>query len=312
MKLLQRTLPALALACCLLLSGCTFPQGSGTKLSLEDVPAYSGEPYVEINGNEPDFSSSDLTEEAFETYSALDSLGRCGTAYANVGVELMPTEDRGDIGQVKPSGWHTVKYDCVDGKYLYNRCHLIGYQLTGENANEENLITGTRYLNVEGMLPFENMVADYVQETENHVLYRVTPIYEGSDLVARGVQMEALSVEDQGAGICFNVYVYNVQPGVTIDYATGESWLEDEAPETSGSTSETAQPQEPESTQEPQDTQTETGEEERYVLNTNSHKFHLPTCPSVESIKEDNRQDYTGTREDLIAQGYSPCGQCKP
>lgn len=312
MKLLQRTLPALALVCCLLLSGCTFPQGSGTKLSLEDVPAYSGAPYVEINGNEPDFSSSDLTEEAFETYSALDSLGRCGTAYANVGVELMPTEDRGDIGQVKPSGWHTVKYDCVDGKYLYNRCHLIGYQLTGENANEENLITGTRYLNVEGMLPFENMVADYVQETENHVLYRVTPIYEGSDLVARGVQMEALSVEDQGAGICFNVYVYNVQPGVTIDYATGDSWLEDEAPETSGSTSETAQPQEPESTQEPQDTQTETGEEERYVLNTNSDKFHLPTCPSVESIKEENRQDYTGTREDLIAQGYSPCGQCKP
>lgn len=306
MKLLQRTLPALALVCCLLLSGCTFPQGSGTKLSLEDVPAYSGEPYVEINGNEPDFSSSDLTEEAFETYSALDSLGRCGTAYANVGVELMPTEDRGDIGQVKPSGWHTVKYDCVDGKYLYNRCHLIGYQLTGENANEENLITGTRYLNVEGMLPFENMVADYVQETEDHVLYRVTPIYEGSDLVARGVQMEAMSVEDQGAGICFNVYVYNVQPGVTIDYATGKSWLEDEAPETSGSTSE------PESTQEPQDTQTETGEEERYVLNTSSHKFHLPTCPSVESIKEDNRQDYTGTREDLIAQGYSPCGQCKP
>lgn len=312
MKLLQRTLSALALVCCLLLSGCTFPQGSGTKLSLEDVPAYSGAPYVEINGNEPDFSSSDLTEEAFETYSALDSLGRCGTAYANVGVELMPTEDRGDIGQVKPSGWHTVKYDCVDGKYLYNRCHLIGYQLTGENANEENLITGTRYLNVEGMLPFENMVADYVQETENHVLYRVTPIYEGSDLVARGVQMEALSVEDQGAGICFNVYVYNVQPGVTIDYATGDSWLEDEAPETSGSTSETAQPQEPESTQEPQDTQTETGEEERYVLNTNSDKFHLPTCPSVESIKEENRQDYTGTREDLIAQGYSPCGQCKP
>ena len=312
MKLLQRTLPALAQVCCLLLSGCTFPQGSGTKLSLEDVPDYSGEPYVEINGNEPDFSSSDLTEEAFETYSALDSLGRCGTAYANVGVELMPTEDRGDIGQVKPSGWHTVKYDCVDGKYLYNRCHLIGYQLTGENANEENLITGTRYLNVEGMLPFENMVADYVQETENHVLYRVTPIYEGSDLVARGVQMEALSVEDQGAGICFNVYVYNVQPGVTIDYATGDSWLEDEAPEKSGSTSETAQPQEPENTQEPQDTQTETGEEERYVLNTNSDKFHLPTCPSVESIKEENRQDYTGTREDLIAQGYSPCGQCKP
>ena len=223
MKLLQRTLPALALVCCLLLSGCTFPQGSGTKLSLEDVPAYSGEPYVEINGNEPDFSSSDLTEEAFETYSALDSLGRCGTAYANVGVELMPTEDRGDIGQVKPSGWQTVKYDCVDGKYLYNRCHLIGWQLTAENANKQNLITGTRYLNIEGMLPFENMVADYVKETGNHVLYRVTPVFEGSNLVASGVQMEAWSVEDDGEGICFNVYCYNVQPGVEIDYASGES-----------------------------------------------------------------------------------------
>ena len=196
--------------------------------SLEEIPDYTGEPYVVLEENQPEFTAADYTTEAFESYSPLDALGRCGTAYANVCEETMPTEERGEIGQVKPSGWHTVKYDCVDGKYLYNRCHLIGYQLTGENANEENLITGTRYLNVDGMLPFENEVADYVDETGNHVLYRVTPIYEGTDLVAQGVQMEAWSVEDQGEGVCFNVFVYNVQPGVTIDYATGDSWLTEE------------------------------------------------------------------------------------
>ena len=178
-----------------------------------------------VNENKPDFSAESLSDEAFEIYSSLDLLGRCGVAYANVGPELMPTEERGEIGQVKPSGWQTVKYDIVDGGYLYNRCHLIGYQLTGENANEQNLITGTRYMNVEGMLPFENIVAEYVRETGNHVRYRVTPIYEGMDKVARGVQMEALSVEDQGFGVCFNVFVYNVQPGIEIDYATGESRL---------------------------------------------------------------------------------------
>ena len=191
--------------------------------SLSDVPEYAGTPYVELNNNEPDFSEEDLTTQSFETYSGLDALGRCGTAYANIGLDLMPTEERGRIGQVKPSGWHTVKYDVVDGKYLYNRCHLIGYQLSGENANERNLITGTRYLNVDGMLPFENMVADYVKETGNHVLYRVTPVFEGMNLVATGVQMEALSVEDNGEGISYNVFVYNVQPGISIDYQTGES-----------------------------------------------------------------------------------------
>ena len=165
-----------------------------------------------------------MTTEPFETYSELDRLGRCGTAYANICLEIMPTDFRGEIGQVKPSGWQTVKYDCVDGGYLYNRCHLIGYQLAGENANKQNLITGTRYMNVTGMLPFENMVDDYVEETQNHVLYRVTPIFEGKNLVASGIQMEAFSVEDDGEGVCFNVFVYNVQPGVTIDYATGDSW----------------------------------------------------------------------------------------
>lgn len=198
-------------------------------ISIADIPAYEGSPYVEINGNKPEFAQEEMKEESFEIYSELDSYGRCGEAFANVGQDLMPTEERGSIGQVKPSGWHTVKYDIVDGKYLYNRCHLIGYQLTAENANERNLITGTRYMNVDGMLPFENMVADYVKETDHHVLYRVTPIYEGKDLVAQGVQMEAYSVEDQGEGICFHVFVYNVQPGISIDYATGDSQLGAEA-----------------------------------------------------------------------------------
>ena len=194
-------------------------------ISAADIPAYAGDPYVTINDNEPQFLETDLATSSYEYYSDLDDLGRCGVVYACIGTDLMPTEERGNIGAVKPSGWHTVKYDIVDGKYLYNRCHLIGYQLSGENANVNNLITGTRYLNVEGMLPFENMVADYVKETGNHVLYRVAPVFEGDNLVASGVQIEAQSVEDQGEGILFNVYCYNVQPGVTIDYATGDSAL---------------------------------------------------------------------------------------
>ena len=198
----------------------------GETISLDTLPEFRADtPYVELNGNEPAFTEDELTDEAFEYYSDLDALGRCGVAYANICEELMPTEKRGAIGQVKPSGWHTVRYDdLVDGKYLYNRCHLIGYQLAGENANEKNLITGTRYMNVDGMLPFENEVADYVRETGNHVLYRVTPVFEDEDLVAVGVQMEAYSVEDDGAGVCFNVFCYNAQPGVAIDYATGDSW----------------------------------------------------------------------------------------
>ena len=204
-----------------------------------------------------------------------------------MGVDLMPTGERGAIGSVKPSGWQSVKYDCVDGKYLYNRCHLIGYQLSGENANKQNLITGTRYMNVEGMLPFENMVADYVKETDNHVMYRITPHFYGDELVARGVIMEALSVEDDGEGVCFSVYVYNVQPGVVIDYATGESRLADG---TAGG-----------------------GEEAvSYVLNTSSRKFHLPACSGAASISEANRQEYAGSRAELVSQGYSPCGTCKP
>lgn len=203
---------------------------TASSFSLSDVPAYSGKAYTSVNGNVPYFSAAELTTQSFETYSDLDSLGRCGVTYACIGKDLMPTEERGSIGMVKPTGWHTVRYDdLVDGKYLYNRCHLIGYQLTGENANTKNLITGTRYLNIEGMLPFENMVADYIQESNNHVLYRVTPIFEGNNLLTNGVLMEGYSVEDKGAGVSYCVFAYNVQPGIEIDYATGESKLADGA-----------------------------------------------------------------------------------
>ena len=194
----------------------------GAEFDFSALPPYSGDPYISVCGGDPDFSEDEITSVSFEYYSELDALGRCGVCIASVGQDIMPTEKRGSIGQVKPTGWHTVKYDFVDGKYLYNCCHLIGFQLTGENANKRNLITGTRYLNVEGMLPFENMVADYVKETGNHVMYRVTPIFVGDELLARGVHIEAESVEDGGDGIMFNVFCYNVQPGVVLDYATGE------------------------------------------------------------------------------------------
>ena len=206
----------------------------------ETIPEYSGNPYVELNGNVPYFTDEELSTTAFELYSELDSLGRCGACYANVCKEIMPTEERGSIGMVKPTGWHTVKYDCITDRYLYNRCHLIGYQLAGENANEKNLITGTRYLNVDGMLPFENEVADYVNDTDNHVLYRVTPVFSGDNLLASGVIIEAKSVEDNGAGVQFNVYCYNVQPGISIDYIDGQSW-EDESSNTSESDNEETQ-----------------------------------------------------------------------
>lgn len=264
-----------AVLCCLLFSGCTTEisatdntqttQQSDTKadqsntngtssqsasgqmsasqsaVTLSSIPVYSGTPYVAVNDNVPSFTDDDITLNAFENYSDLDSLGRCGVAYANVCPETMPTEKRGDISKVKPTGWHSVKYDFVDGKSLYNRCHLIGYQLTAENANEKNLITGTRYMNTEGMLPFENMVADYVKETKNHVLYRVTPIFEDNNLVASGVLMEAQSVEDHGEGVSFCVYAYNVQPGVTIDYATGDSSLASNSDNSGASNSTSAQ-----------------------------------------------------------------------
>lgn len=269
-------------------------------LSLSDVGAYTGKPYVEINGNVPYFSEEEkLNTSAFEQYSNLDSLGRCGVAYANVCPELMPTEERGEIGSIKPSGWHTVNYhEYIDGNYLYNRCHLIGYQLSGENANEKNLITGTRYLNVQGMLPFENEVADYVERSGNHVLYRVTPVFDGNNLVSSGVLIEGYSVEDKGAGVCFNVYCYNVQPGIVICYATGNSELSADAVP--------VQNQIVSSSNITEDVEMD------YVLNTNTKRFHNPTCSSVSDMKEKNKQSYHGSRQELINQGYKPCGNCHP
>lgn len=203
-------------------------------IDLNSIPEYSGDPYVVINDNNPNFTDEDLekAKNSYEEYSWLDSLDRCGMAMASIGIDLMPTEKRGSIGSIKPSGWVTSKYDFIDGKYLYNRCHLIGYQLCGQNIVESdidgkslNLITGTRYLNVEGMLPFENMIANYVKDTNNHVLYRVTPMFKDNELVARGVMLEAKSVEDNGEGILFNIYCYNVQPGVEINYEDGTNTL---------------------------------------------------------------------------------------
>lgn len=273
---------------------------AGEIVELSDIPAFSGKPYYALDDNIPTLSLLSYVGSSFEYYSELDGLGRCGFAYACIGTDLMPTEKRGDIGMVKPTGWHTVKYDVVEGKYLYNRCHLIGYQLTAENANEKNLLTGTRYFNVDGMLLFENMVADYIKETGNHVLYRVTPMYQQNNLVAYGVRMEGWSVEDQGDGICFDVFVYNAQPGVEIDYATGESRI------SSGVNLEVDVSQ----SSDIGESAIEVGSD--YVLNTNSRKFHYPNCRSVGQIKDSNRDDYFGVREELIQQGYSPCGNCKP
>jgi len=282
------------------------PAISQKSFNLSDISPYSGSPYIAINNNTPFFSNSDLKSVSFEEYSPLDNLGRCGVAYACVGKDIMPTEKRGSIGSVKPSGWQSVKYDNVDGKYLYNRCHLIGYQLTGENANERNLITGTRYLNIEGMLPFENMTADYVKETNNHVLYRSTPIFEDNNLLANGVLMEGYSVEDNGAGICFCVYAYNVQPDIDIDYSNGNSKL-------SGTVQDSAE--------EVQDLKqssydvaktNENSQTSTYILNANTNKFHYTSCSSVKQMSEKNKRKYNGTRDDVIKQGFIPCKRCNP
>lgn len=295
------------------------PTGEGTSaFSLREIPAYSGTPYTEVNGNQPYFTEEELTTQSFETYSELDSLGRCGMAYANVGQDLMPTEPRGEIGAVKPSGWHLVKYDNVDGKYLYNRCHLIAYMLAAENANPQNLITGTRYLNVQGMLPFETKVCDYVKNTGNHVLYRVTPIFDGDNLLADGVLMEAYSVEDAGEGICFCVFAYNVQPGIGIDYATGDNWAEGSGTyqSTVASVAEETPVPQPETDTAvqitPESSVSQESRETTYVLNTNTKKFHYPTCSSVDDMKEKNKQIYTGSRDEVINMGYVPCKRCNP
>ena len=263
---------------------------TSSTFTLDEIPNYSDSPYVEINNNIPDFNSGQKTStKSYEEYGKLDSLGRCTYAISCVGKDLMPTEERGAIGSVKPTGWQIAKYDFIDGKYLYNRCHLIGYQLTGENANECNLITGTRYLNIDGMLPFENDIADYIDITNNHVLYEVTPIFKGNNLVANGVHMQAYSVEDDGKGICFNIYCYNVQPGVDIDYATGDNKLSDNQNEY---------------------TTTTQGDTQTYIVNTNTKKFHKPSCDSAKKMSSSNKKTYKGSRESLISNGYTPCQKC--
>lgn len=270
------------------------------EFDFSSVPEYSGSPYFVVNGNTPFFEVEDFEADSFEFYSELDSLGRCGVTLACIGTDIMPTEDRGAIGSIKPTGWHSVKYDCVDGKYLYNRCHLIGYQLTGENDNVQNLITGTRSLNMDGMLPFENLIADFVVETDMHVMYRVTPHFDGDNLLASGVLLEGMSVEDGGEGVLFNVYAYNAQPEIGIDYATGDSWLINNETATTVVT-----------------TQSETEEvvteaTKSYILNTSSKKVHKPSCSSVDTMSEENKQAYEGTMKELTEKGYEPCGRCNP
>lgn len=294
--------------CTFTFTGCTSKEDAGEsyasvkeaavseiqQFDVSSIPAYDGNPWTEVNDNVPYFKESDFTSTSYESYNDLDDLGRCGTAVANIGKDLMPKEERGSIGMIKPTGWHTVKYDGIDGEYLYNRCHLIGYQLTGENANEKNLITGTRYMNTEGMLPFENMTADYIKETGNHVLYRVTPIFEGNNLLASGVLMEGESVEDDGKGIEFCVYCYNVQPGIEIDYATGES-------KQVSAVSAATEAAEPEST----------ASAIVYVGNQNSHVFHHDWCKSVSKMNDKNKV-FFDTREEAVNAGYTPCKRCNP
>ena len=266
-------------------------------VSLDAIPAYDGKAYVAVNNNEPFFTDSDMITTAFENYSDLDSLGRCGVAYANICKDIMPTEERGKIGMIKPSGWHTVKYDVIKDRYLYNRCHLIGYQLAGENANPKNLITGTRYLNVEGMLPFENLVADYVNNTGNHVLYRVTPMFSGSNLVANGVLIEAKSVEDNGGGILFNVYCYNVQPGVGINYENGDSWLDGTTGSaSSGSDSSAAENSAADSS----------NSETMVHITATGKKYHRAGCRTLK------KSDTEVTLDEAKSMGLSPCGICNP
>ncbi len=300
-------------------------------VSLDAIPAYDGKAYVAVNNNEPFFTDSDMTTTAFENYSDLDSLGRCGVAYANICKDIMPTEERGKIGMIKPSGWHTVKYDVIKDRYLYNRCHLIGYQLAGENANPKNLITGTRYLNVEGMLPFENLVADYVNNTGNHVLYRVTPMFSGSNLVANGVLIEAKSVEDNGGGILFNVYCYNVQPGVGINYENGDSWLDGTTPQKQSAQTDTPQNEGSQSSagsgagesgssgsttgstssgsdsSAAENSAADSSNSETMVhITATGKKYHRAGCRTLK------KSDTEVTLDEAKSMGLSPCGICNP
>jgi len=303
---------------------------SSGKVSLSEIEEYKGIPFVLLNDNVPSFSEKDFVTSSYIAFSKLDSIGRTGTGMACLGKDTLPVEARGQIGDVRPSGWHTVRYDdLIEDRFLYNRCHVLGYQLSGDNATPENLFTGTRYLNIESMLFFENRVATYLRENDgNHVLYRVTPVYEEDNLVASGVQMEAYSVEDQGEGICFNAYVYNVQPGILINYANGESerdphYKPDGVISAAAAYSmltgtEVLRLEPVSSMSEEADVRTIPTEpvanekETTYILNTNTKKFHYPECKSVDDMKEKNKKSFSGTREDAINAGYKPCKRCNP
>lgn len=361
---------ALALCCTLPLAACEGGSFSGaqtsspTAVQIADIPEYSGALCIDVNSSEPGFTDDDLKRGAFMEFSDLDFEGRCGAAFARIGTDTLSNAPRGDISQVHPSGWEQHRYDFVDQEMLYNRSHLIAHQLCGEDANEKNLITGTRTMNSVGMTYYENIVANYVKQTGNHVLYRVTPIFAANDLVARGVQMEAESIEDGGQAVRFNVFVYNVEPGVEIDYVTGKSWESNDVPSmtTGGEATTTGAGAAPNATgkeasgastkspngnarseNETQEGNAESSQTNRannaassidtknpgndagseegsvtshelqeYVLNTKSMKFHRPTCSSVNDIADNNKQEATATRDELILEGYSPCKQCNP
>ncbi len=285
-------------------SGNVSESNNSSEVAKLSHTSYKNKPYEVLANGKPEFTKKQKQDKkAFENYSELDSLGRCGVAFANICRELMPDSERTGIGMIRPSGWKTAKYNgIVDGNYLYNRCHLIGFQLAGENANEKNLITGTRYMNVNGMLPFEDEVAHYVKKTNNHVLYRVTPVFKGNNLVAEGVKMEAYSVEDNGEGVCFNVFVYNVQPQITINYANGDSRLSSDTTKSENSSKQNSG----------YSNRKSMSKSQKYVINTNTKKFHLPSCGSVADTLEKNKKIFKGSREELISDGYKPCGRCKP
>ena len=303
---------ALALCCTLPLTACESNSFGDSQASnpaavqIADIPEYSGALCVDVNDGEPGFTDDDFKRSAFMEFSDLDFEGRCGAAFARISTDTLSNAPRGDISQVHPSGWEQHRYDFVDQEMLYNRSHLIAHQLCGEDANEKNLITGTRTMNSVGMTYYENIVANYVKQTGNHVLYRVTPIFAANDLVARGVQMEAESIEDGGHAIRFNVFVYNVEPGVEIDYITGKSWESSDVPNvaTGGEATTTGAGSEerPAVSSNPQE----------YVLNAKSMKFHRPMCSSVDDTADNNKQEATATRDGLISEGYSPCKQCNP
>ena len=290
------------------------------------MPEWMGYAFCYVNGNKPDFEPDEIWTSTQESLDPLDDLGRCGTANSCIGLDGMPTEPRGDISEVHPTGWHTERYDFVEGEALYNRCHLIAHMLSGDDAIPRNLITGTSYMNRDSMLQFEQAIAAYVQETGNHVMYRVTPVFMGDELVARGVHMEAVSVEDEGEGLAFNVYCYNVQPGIDIDYETGDNELSEDTTmleayqagkfatiaNTHGEITDDSFITDDSQAEEAQEGQK--SPKQAYVLNTNPSRmiFHKADCNSVDSIKDGNRKDVKATREELIEQGYKPCGNCHP